>query len=295
MVTSYPLPEGFTELEVFAIGTILLVEALLGFCLNGLTIVSFRKIKELQTPGNLPIVSVALADCGICINAFIASFSSFLRYWPYGTDGCQIHGFQGFLTSLASISSSAVVAWDRYHHYCSRRQVHWSTSISLVIFVWLFSAFWSVMPLLGWGEYNYEPLRTCCTLDYSKGDRNYVTFLFALAIFNFLIPGFIMLTAYQSVEHKFKRIGQFEFNTGLPVKTLIICWGPYCLLYFYAAVQNVTFIPLKLQMVPAIIAKTSPTMNAFLYSLGNENYRGGIWQFLTGQKVEKAEVNNKIK
>lgn len=56
------------------------LSALLGFCLNGLTIISFRKIKELRTPSNLLVLSIALADCGICINAFIAAFSSFLRY-----------------------------------------------------------------------------------------------------------------------------------------------------------------------------------------------------------------------
>ncbi|KAG6935556.1 retinal G protein coupled receptor, partial [Chelydra serpentina] len=169
------------------------------------------------------------------------------RYWPYGSDGCQIHGFQGFVTALASISSSAAVAWDRYHHYCTRSKLQWSTTISMVIFVWVFSAFWSAMPLLGWGEYDYEPLRTCCTLDYTKGDRNFVTFLFAMAIFNFVIPIFIMLTAYQSIEQKFKKSGQFKFNTSLPVKTLVICWGPYSLLCFYAAVENVTFISPKLR------------------------------------------------
>lgn len=56
------------------------ISALLGFCLNGLTIISFRKIKEIRTPSNLLVLSIALADCGICINAFIAAFSSFLRY-----------------------------------------------------------------------------------------------------------------------------------------------------------------------------------------------------------------------
>lgn len=50
-------------------------------------------------------------------------------------------------------------------------KLQWSTAISMMVFAWLFAAFWSVMPLLGWGEYDYEPLRTCCTLDYSKGDR----------------------------------------------------------------------------------------------------------------------------
>lgn len=41
----------------------------------------------------------------------------------------------------------------------------------------------------------------------------------------------------------------FQFNTGLPLKTLVICWGPYCLLCFYAAVENVMFISPKYRMV----------------------------------------------
>ncbi|XP_061490302.1 RPE-retinal G protein-coupled receptor isoform X2 [Rhineura floridana] len=248
VISTYPVPEGFTELEVFSISTTLLVEALLGFSLNVLTIISFWKIKELRMPSNFLVFNLALSDCGICINAFIAAFSSFLRYWPYGSDGCQMHGFQGFLTALTSISSAAAVAWDRYHQYCTTSKLQWGSVISMVIFVWLFAAFWSMMPLLGWGKYDYEPLRTCCTLDYTKGDRNYITYLIPLALFNFVIPAFIMLTAYQSLDQKFKKTGQFKFNTGLPVKSLIICWCPYSLLYFYAAVENVTFISPKIRM-----------------------------------------------
>lgn len=295
MVTSYPLPEGFTEIEVFGLGTVLLIEALLGFILNGLTLLSFYKIRSLRTPHNFLIVSLALADTGVCINAFIAAFSSFLRYWPYGSEGCQIHGFQGFVTALSSISSCGVIAWDRYNQYCTRTKLQWGTAISLVSFVWAFSAFWSVMPLLGWGQYDYEPLRTCCTLDYTKGDKNFISYLFPMAFFEFVIPLFIMLTAYQSVEQKFKKTGQHKFNTGLPVKSLVMCWGPYSLLCFYATIENATTISPKIRMLPAILAKTAPAINAFLYGMGNESYRGGIWQFLTGQKIEKAEVDNKTK
>lgn len=50
-------------------------------------------------------------------------------------------------------------------------KLQWSSAITLAVFIWLFTAFWSAMPLIGWGEYDYEPLRTCCTLDYTKGDR----------------------------------------------------------------------------------------------------------------------------
>ena len=50
-------------------------------------------------------------------------------------------------------------------------QLAWNTAISLVLCVWLSSVFWAALPLLGWGRYDYEPLGTCCTLDYSRVDR----------------------------------------------------------------------------------------------------------------------------
>ncbi|XP_051773986.1 retinal G protein coupled receptor a isoform X2 [Ctenopharyngodon idella] len=236
-----------------------------------------------------------MADMGISMNATVAAFSSFLRYWPYGSDGCQTHGFQGFMTALASIHFIAAIAWDRYHQYCTRTKLQWSSAITLVIFIWLFTAFWSAMPLIGWGEYDYEPLRTCCTLDYSKGDRNYVSYLIPMAIFNMGIQVFVVLSSYQSIDRKFKKTGQAKFNCSTPLKTMLFCWGPYGILAFYAAVENATLVSPKLRMIAPILAKTSPTFNVFVYALGNENYRGGIWQLLTGQKIETPAIENKSK
>ncbi|XP_043912456.1 RPE-retinal G protein-coupled receptor [Protopterus annectens] len=295
MVTSYPLPDGFSELEVFGIGTALLVEALLGLCLNGITVLSFYRIRQLRTPSNLLIISLAVADIGICMNAMVAAFSSFLRYWPYGSEGCQMHGFQGFVAALSGINSCAAIAWDRYHQYCSRTKLQWGSAISVIIFIWGCSVFWSMLPLFGWGEYDYEPLRTCCTLDYAKGDKGFVSYLYTMAFFNFVVPIFIMWTSYQTMEQKFKKTGENKCNTRLPVKSLVICWGPYTLLCAYASIENVTVLSPKLRMIPAILAKTAPAVNAFIYALGNQNYRCGIWQFLTGQKIEQVEADSKTK
>ncbi|KAM9395373.1 RPE-retinal G protein-coupled receptor-like isoform 1-T1 [Salvelinus alpinus] len=295
MVSSYPLPDGFSEIDVFSLGSCLLVEGLLGFFLNAVTVAAFIKIRELRTPSNFLVFSLALADMGISANATIAAFSSFLRYWPYGSDGCQTHGFQGFVTALASIHFIAAIAWDRYHQYCTRTKLQWSSAITLTIFIWLFTAFWSAMPLIGWGEYDYEPLRTCCTLDYSKGDRNYVSYLIPMAIFNMAVQTFVVITSYKSIGQKFKKTGNARFNTATPLKTFLFCWGPYGVLAFYAAVENANLVSPKIRMLAPILAKTSPTFNVFLYALGNENYRGGIWQFLTGEKIEVPQIDNKSK
>ncbi|XP_061546909.1 retinal G protein coupled receptor a [Phycodurus eques] len=295
MVSSYPLPEGFSEFDVFSLGSCLLVEGLMGFFLNAVTIAAFLKVRELRTPSNFLVFSLAMADMGISMNATVAAFSSFLRYWPYGSEGCQTHGFQGFATALASIHFIAAIAWDRYHQYCTRTKLQWSSAITLVIFIWFFSAFWSAMPLIGWGEYDYEPLRTCCTLDYSKGDRNYISYLIPMSVFNMAIQVFVVMSSYQSIAQKFKKTGNTKFNPNTPLKTMLLCWGPYGLLAFYAAVENANLVSPKLRMMAPILAKTSPTFNVFLYALGNENYRGGIWQFLTGERIEVPQADNKSK
>lgn len=287
MTATRALPAGFGELEVLAVGIVLLMEALSGISLNGLTIFSFCKTPDLRTPSNLLVLSLALADTGISLNALVAAVSSLLRRWPHGSEGCRVHGFQGFATALASICGSAAIAWGRYHHYCTRRQLAWDTAIPLVLFVWLSSAFWASLPLMGWGHYDYEPVGTCCTLDYSRGDRNFISFLFTMAFFNFLVPLFITHTSYRFMEQKLSRSGHLQVNTTLPGRMLLLGWGPYALLYLYAAVADVSFISPKLQMVPALIAKTMPTINAINYALRSEMVCRGTWQCRSAQKSKQ--------
>uniref|UniRef100_A0A286YCJ0 Retinal G protein coupled receptor n=1 Tax=Mus musculus TaxID=10090 RepID=A0A286YCJ0_MOUSE len=79
MAATRALPAGLGELEVLAVGTVLLMEALSGISLNGLTIFSFCKTPDLRTPSNLLVLSLALADTGISLNALVAAVSSLLR------------------------------------------------------------------------------------------------------------------------------------------------------------------------------------------------------------------------
>ncbi|KAG7254238.1 hypothetical protein CRUP_010137 [Coryphaenoides rupestris] len=203
---------------------------MLGILLNAVTIAAFVKVKELRTPSNFLVFSLAAADVGISMNATVAAFSSFLRYWPYGSDGCQTHGFQGFTAALASIHFVATIAWDRYH-------------------------------------------------------QNYVSYLIPMTIFNMVVQVFVVMSSYQSIEQKFKKTGNPRFNASMPLKTLLFCWGPYGILAFYAAIENATLVSPKLRM-------TAPTFNMFLYALGNENYRGGIWELLTGEKIQAPQIEN---
>ncbi|KAK3528674.1 hypothetical protein QTP70_007716 [Hemibagrus guttatus] len=186
-----------------------------------------------------------------------------LRYWPFGPKGCQIHAFQGLVSILAGISFLGAVAWDRYHMYCTKQKIFWSTSLTMTSIMWILAVLWSALPLpfIGWGVFDFEPMDVGCTLDYTRGDRSvrrgviiffspmsraYITYTLALVLLYLTFPLLIMHSSYCSIYTYFKKIHNFK---ALPV-----------------------------------LAKLSPISNALLYAYNNEFYRGGIWQFLTGQR-----------
>ncbi len=37
--------------------------------------------------------------------------------------------------------------------------------------IWILAVFWAALPVFGWGVFDFEPMKTCCTLDYTQGDR----------------------------------------------------------------------------------------------------------------------------
>jgi retinal G protein coupled receptor len=54
---------------------------------------------------------------------------------------------------------------------CPGQKLFWSTTVTMCCIVWVLSVFWAALPLIGWGVYDFEPMRVGCTLDYTIGDR----------------------------------------------------------------------------------------------------------------------------
>ncbi|XP_062383081.1 retinal G protein coupled receptor b [Sardina pilchardus] len=286
-MAAYTLPEGFTDFDMFGFGTALLVEGLLGLFLNSIAALSFILIRDQRTPSNFIVFNLNIADLMLNVNGLIAAYASYIRVWPYGQEGCINHGFQGLIAIYAAISFLVVISWDKYHYWATRQPLFWATSGTICTVVWVVAIFWASLPLpyFGWGEFDFEPMRTCCTLDYTKGDRNYITYMLTITFVYLLVPLFVMHDCYSTIYKYFKKTHNYKFNTTIPIKVLLLTWGPYVAMCMYACVENVKLISPKLRMLLPVIAKTSPIFHAVLYSFTNEAYRGGIWQLLTGQRV----------
>ncbi|KAM9557983.1 RPE-retinal G protein-coupled receptor-like isoform 2-T3 [Salvelinus alpinus] len=245
----------------------------------------------MRTPSNFLVFNLAVADIMLNITGLIAAYASlFHSHWPWGQDGCSNHAFMGMTAVLASISFLATIAWDRYHQYVTNQKLFWSTAWTISIITWGLAIFWAAVPLIGWGVYDFEPMRTCCTLDYTKGDKDYITYMGALTVFYLIFPAYVMKSNYDAIHAYFKKIHKHRWNTSLPLRVLLFCWGPYEIMCIYACFGNARLVSPKLRMLLPVLAKTNPIFNAWLYSFGNEFYRGGVWQFLTGQKFTEPVV-----
>ncbi|XP_024259963.1 RPE-retinal G protein-coupled receptor [Oncorhynchus tshawytscha] len=290
-MAAYTLPEGFSDFDMFAFGSALLVGGLLGFFLNAISILAYISVKQMRTPSNFLVFNLAVADIMLNLNGLIAAYASlFYRHWPWGQDGCSNHAFMGMTAVLASISFLATIAWDRYHQYVTSQKLFWSTAWTISIIIWGLAIIWAAVPLIGWGVYDFEPMRTCCTLDYTKGDMDYITYMGALTVFYLIFPAYVMKSNYDAIHAYFKKIHKHRWNTSIPLRVLLFCWGPYEIMCIYACFGNARLVSPKLRMLLPVLAKTNPIFNAWLYSFGNEFYRGGVWQFLTGQKFTEPVV-----
>ena len=117
--------------------------------------------------------------------------------------------------------------------------------------IWILSIFWAAVPLMGWGVYDFEPMRTCCTLDYTRGDRcshsllfsspsvfffhlnqfstwcwrtvtlsrdaflfnrDYVTYMLTLVALYLTFPAITMFSCYDSIHKHFKKIHHHRVN-----------------------------------------------------------------------------------
>ncbi|XP_063070519.1 RPE-retinal G protein-coupled receptor-like [Engraulis encrasicolus] len=293
-MAAYPLPEGFSDFDMITFGLALLVEGLLGFCLNSVAGLSFLLVKDQRTPSNFLVFNLNIADLMLNINALIAAYASYVRVWPFGIEGCHMHGFLGSIAIYATIPLLALIARDKYHYWCTQEQLSWSTSGMRCASVWVAAVFWAALPLpvIGWGEFNFEPMGNCCCLDYTKGDWGYISYMLAVTVIYLLTPMMIMHNSYAAINTYFKKTHSFKFNTYLPETVLLATWGPFALLCFYAAVENVTLVSPWFRMVIPVWAKSGPIFHAVIYSFTNETYRGAIWKMLKGgQNPDKSKMS----
>ncbi|XP_023679852.2 trace amine-associated receptor 13c-like [Paramormyrops kingsleyae] len=226
---------------------------------NLVVIISIAHFKQLHTPTNMLVMSLALAD--LLLGAVVMPFSmirSVEGCWYFGDTFCSLHSTFDFFLACASIFHLISIAVDRYQAVCNPLRYHDTVTIAVA---WL-------MVALSWAA----AASYSCAFLYSKGSMSgldgYITSINCLGscilLFNaqwstpntligFFLPCSVMMGLYIKIflvaRQHVRQLGDmsqqpcFKQNNGkrkthsserkaaktlgIVVGAFILCWMPY--------------------------------------------------------------------
>ena len=144
---------------------------------NAVVIVSIAHFKQLHSPTNVLVLSLALADLllGVTVMPF-STVRAVQGCWFYGDTFCLLHSaFDMFLTSV-SIFHLICIAVDRHEAVC--KPLHYSRNITMAVAWLMVSASWALAAL-----YSYCLMYSKANI---KGLEDYLASIYCLGSCNLL-------------------------------------------------------------------------------------------------------------
>ncbi|XP_060080415.1 visual pigment-like receptor peropsin [Ylistrum balloti] len=302
------------------LGSLLVLSMVVGICANSVGIVIFYKNKNLRSPTNLFIASLAFCDLLMLVLATpLPTASSFANRWIWGHAGCVFEGFLVFFLGLTSLYLLCAISIDRYIVIAmplNNALITKCRAICSVLACYGLGFFWATLPLLGWNSYQLEGLMTSCSVlwDTKKpADYSYNVVIFFTC---FMLPVIIMSFCYYKVYRTVRAVSrnnQWDINNRMTERKLKVerkisrtilimigvflgCWSPYAIVSFWAAFGVANDIPVGVTGIPPFIAKTSSVWNPIIYICTNRQFRTAFLHILpcVSLRREQAESSEMI-
>ncbi|KAJ3611413.1 hypothetical protein NHX12_021428 [Muraenolepis orangiensis] len=173
---------------------------------------------------------------------------------------------------IVSLITLAVLSYERYCTMLnttvadSRR---YGPALLGICFSWLYSAAWTVPPLLGWSSYGPEGPGTSCSVDWRTQTANNVSYILCLFLFCLVLPFSIILYSYSRLLLAIRQVSRVstplsrrrEQRVLLMVVTMVtcylLCWLPYGVVALLSTFGPRDGVGPEASVVPSLLAKSS--------------------------------------
>ena len=182
---------------------ILILCTIIGNCLVCISVII---VKRLQTPSNLLIVSLAVADLLVAVLVMpLATTLQIYNFWVMGAAICDMWTTTDVLLCTASILNLCMISVDRYFvitrplQYAMKRTP--KRMAAMIAIVWLVSGIVSIPPVFGWKTDHdvYD-----CYISRDIGYQIYAT------LCAFYVPLFVMIFVYFKIWLVSSKISKAE-------------------------------------------------------------------------------------
>lgn len=276
-------------------------------CGNILVVISIIYFKQLHTPTNILILSLAVADLLVGILVFPLSMAFSLSSCTFNENVfCKVRDSFDILFSTCSIMHLCCISVDRYYAVC--QPLSYRSKISRHVVFIMIGVSWGVSALIGIGVLiprlrNEQCLETC-----------YIDVLMANTIgpiLSFYVPVVIMLCIYLKIffvaERQARRLQTTAKSGKTPskidrkaTKTLAIvlgvflfCWTPFFLC--------ITFLPFTSNLVQVHVIETlnwltlsNSMLNPFIYAFFYTWFRSAFKIIVSGKILQGDFANLRL-
>ncbi|XP_051253986.1 trace amine-associated receptor 1-like [Dicentrarchus labrax] len=308
--TIYPLPTRITLYVILGFTVIITV------CGNLLVTVSITYFKQLHTPTNCLLVSLAVSDL---LLGLLVMFPSMIRCietcWYFGDVFCKVYMSSDVMLCTASILNLSFISLDRHYAVCQPLQYRRKVTVNAVLIMILTT--WSVSALIGFGMiflrlniwgieefyYNYIACEGSCVL-FQSGLSSTVS-----SVLSFYIPGIIMLAVYLKIflvaQRQLRSIQNTSCMSSTKVsntsqtkatKTLAIIMGGFLSFWTPFFVCNIIDPFINYSTPPALfetlvwVGYMNSAVNPLIYAFFYSWFRKAFRLFASG-KVFKSDIS----
>ncbi|KAM9703398.1 trace amine-associated receptor 1-like [Menidia menidia] len=271
-------------------------------CGNLLVIISIIYFKQLHTPSNCLIFSLAVTDLLVGIVVFPLSIAYSLTSCLFYRDiFCKIRDSFDVVLSTTSIFNLCCISVDRYFAICQPLTYRTKISIQVVVIMILMSWGVSVFVAIGFiiAELNQEQCKQNCFSDV-------VLEKILAPVFSFYLPVIIMLYIYLRIFLVAQRQARSIQNTTQPgvsvsnmerkaTKTLaivmgafLLCWLPFFLCFSLQLLGGVT---MPLYEALNWFTLSNSMLNPFIYAFFYSWFRSAFRMIISG-KIFKGHFSN---
>ncbi|XP_034562831.1 trace amine-associated receptor 1-like [Notolabrus celidotus] len=305
---NYPTPLRVTLYIIFGIIIVLTV------CGNLLVTFSVAYFKQLHTPTNYLIVSLAVSDL---LLGLLVMFPGMIRTiescWYFGDLLCKVSLSSDVMLITASILNLSFISVDRYYAVCQPLLYRSRISVNVVLIMILLT--WSISVLLGFGmiflrlniwgveelHNNHVVCKGGCVLFQGELSSTLSSLL------SFCMPGVIMLAVYLKVllvaQKQFRSIQRAGCVSSVKTssqtkatKTLAVVMGAFLSFwtpFFVCNIIDSSFgysVPPQLFEVLVWLGYLNSTVNPMIYAFFYRWFRKAF-QLLTSGDIFKSDMS----